>query len=141
MTKNRPTFDDYTFLNRWGLSFLGIWREEKNVGYIERWLYKIHVATLFVLMTLLLIPEWLDMYVLWGNIDATAETFVLNVFTICAMLKLWCFHRVRHTFDVSIFRVSLTYLLENMAHEDNRIIIGDNKKNDINVLSIEMPCV
>ncbi|KAL7291377.1 hypothetical protein TKK_0014971 [Trichogramma kaykai] len=95
--RTAATFDDYTFLNRWGLTFLGIWR--LNNGGLRTALRQLHVAALFAAMTLLLIPQWLDLYVLRGNIDANAETFVLNVFTLTAMLKLYCFHRAGDTFE------------------------------------------
>lgn len=96
---SRPTFDDYTFLNRWGLSFLGIWTDYR--WWVSRLTRKIHTTTLFVLMTLLLIPEALDIYVLRGNINANAETFVLAVFTMCAFLKLLNFVVYADVFEVS----------------------------------------
>ena len=101
------SFDDYTFLNRWGLTFLGIWRGETlTQGWLTKLLHRLHVTLLFTLLVMLLVPQWLDMYVLWGNIDANAETFVLNVFTITALLKLWCFLAT-----ADIFQVRLHYLL------------------------------
>nr|QGW50333.1 odorant receptor 3 [Chouioia cunea] len=97
--RQQATFDDYTFLNRWGLTFLGIWRNESKADRsFRKVLHNLHVLVLFGLMTLLLIPQWLDLYVFWGNIDANAETFVLNVFTICAMNKLYYFHSARRVF-------------------------------------------
>ncbi|XP_058796035.1 odorant receptor 9a-like isoform X2 [Phymastichus coffea] len=97
--QRRPTFDDYTFLNRWGLTFLGVWRDEGKADRLLRnCLHNFHVLILFGLMTLLLVPQWLDIYVLWGNIDANTETLVLVVFTICAMNKLYCLLSARHIF-------------------------------------------
>lgn len=94
----RPTFDDYTYLNRLGLTFLGIWRDEEwRVRDLAR---KVHLGILFALMTMLLVPEWLDMYVLKGNISANAETFVLFVFTMTALLKLVNFISVADVFEV-----------------------------------------
>ncbi|XP_014219935.1 odorant receptor 13a-like [Copidosoma floridanum] len=93
--KTAISFDDYTFLNRWGLTFLGIWKCRRTRGLPHR----VHVAVLFGFLFSLLIPQWLDLYILWGNIDANAETFVLNVFTVTALLKLWCFLKVRDVFE------------------------------------------
>lgn len=107
-----PTFDDYTFLNRWGLTFLGIWKnekDEKSDGFAKNILHRIHTIVLFVLMTLLLIPQWLDLYVLRGNIDANAETFVLNVFTITALLKLWNFLIVAEIFEVNYTKIQFLH--------------------------------
>lgn len=101
------SFDEYTFLNRWGLTFLGIWKSDAEArgGLLWRFLHRIHVTILFALLMLLLLPQWMDMYVLWGNVDANAETFVLNVFTITALLKLWCFLSARRVFEVVVVRL------------------------------------
>ncbi|XP_008206776.1 odorant receptor 78 isoform X1 [Nasonia vitripennis] len=102
MARSFASFDEYTFLNRWGLTFLGIWKSDAEArgGPLRRFLHRLHVTILFTLLMLLLLPQWMDMYVLWGNIDANAETFVLNVFTITALLKLWCFLSARQIFEV-----------------------------------------
>ncbi|XP_011505117.1 PREDICTED: odorant receptor 13a-like isoform X1 [Ceratosolen solmsi marchali] len=84
-------FDDYIFLNRWALTFLGMWTIDNRFDHgVAKILHRLHITFLFVLMLLLIIPQWLDLYIFWGNINANAETVVLNVFTITAILKLLC---------------------------------------------------
>ncbi|XP_011505125.1 PREDICTED: odorant receptor 13a-like isoform X2 [Ceratosolen solmsi marchali] len=99
-------FDDYIFLNRWALTFLGMWTIDNRFDHgVAKILHRLHITFLFVLMLLLIIPQWLDLYIFWGNINANAETVVLNVFTITAILKLLCCILTANVFNPGDLRI------------------------------------
>ena len=100
-SKSNLHFDDFTFINRLGLTALGIWPVKKEAETSSQHLLKkINHSILFSFLIILLVPQWLDMYVLWGDMDAFAETFVLNVFTLTATFKLVFFISAQETFKV-----------------------------------------
>jgi hypothetical protein len=97
-----PTFDDYTFLNRWALSAVGMWKIRKETEQpVSRLQSNVHLTVVFILIMLLLVPQWLELYVFWGDMDTNIETLISNVFSTNAILKLVSYVLTDDTFDVS----------------------------------------
>ncbi|OXU17100.1 hypothetical protein TSAR_015328 [Trichomalopsis sarcophagae] len=103
-------YDDCIFLNRLGLTIVGIWPLEQNASRLRIVLRRIHLGAIYVLMLSVVIPQWFDIYCLWGNIDANTETFMSNVFMIAVMIKISNFLNSMRLFEDVLRTMRLNWL-------------------------------
>ena len=93
-------FDECIYLNKLGLLWIGLWPYRNDTMLLYTFLRKIHLFLIYILMLFVIIPQWFDIYTLWGDIDANTETFLSNVFIIAVMIKIFNFLKSMNIFKV-----------------------------------------
>ncbi|XP_033225851.1 uncharacterized protein LOC117178532 [Belonocnema kinseyi] len=82
--------EDYVYLNKMCLSLVGLWPLSDGVPKWRLYLQNVHIFIAYALLWLiLLIPDALDLYMVWGNIDAMAENLCVNIHLITAATKFY----------------------------------------------------
>lgn len=93
-------YDDCMYLNRLGLLLIGIWPLEQSASNLHFLFRQIHLCVIYSFIIFLLMMQWLDIYYFWGNIDATSETFMTNIFIFAVMMKITNFLKSMDIFKV-----------------------------------------
>ncbi|XP_033225850.1 odorant receptor 13a-like [Belonocnema kinseyi] len=83
-------FEDYVYLNKICLSSVGLWPLADGVSKWRLYLNNFHIFITYALFLLvMLIPEALDLYMVWGNIDAIVENVCVNIYLASAAIKFY----------------------------------------------------
>lgn len=92
------SFDDCLLWNRLGLSAVGIWPldQSESSGALRR----LHLGFVFFAMCYILVPQWCDLYLLRGNLEASIDTLLSNIFIIGVIFKFYTFVNRMSTFKV-----------------------------------------
>ncbi|XP_015604269.1 uncharacterized protein LOC107272058 isoform X3 [Cephus cinctus] len=112
-----PKFDNYILLNKFGLRLLGLWPIPEDSAKWKFTLKKLHVSLVYVLLLSLLVPQLLDLYILWGDVDANVENLCTSLTTFTVLAKLTNIVASR-----GVFQKSLATMKENwdtiMRHDN-----------------------
>lgn len=81
-------FEDYIYINKFFLRFIGLWPNGENNTAWRKFIYKFRLF-LFpsLLWSLLFLPMLLDVYVVWGNNYAIFQNLCMTVHAFCICLK------------------------------------------------------
>lgn len=81
-------FEDYIQINKMYLSLLGLWPLSDKASSWRNCINKFHaIAIIILLLTLLIPPMILDLYFVWGDINAVVQNLCLTVHGIFIVLK------------------------------------------------------
>ncbi|XP_014219934.1 odorant receptor Or2-like [Copidosoma floridanum] len=114
-------YEERIFLNRLGLHVVGIWPRGKDSSALLR---RVHLVFIYFLMFFVMVPQWLDMYCLWGDISAYTETLMSNVYIIATVFKLSNFLISAQVFEVvlKVMRTNWINTMKTRVVEDKKIM-------------------
>ena len=96
-------FEEYVFYNKLCLSIIGIWPLPHGTPTWRLYLQNVHIFLIFILLLFcLLLPEGLDLYMFWENIDAIVENLCVTIYTTTIFMKFSYFISKKSTFKVRI---------------------------------------
>lgn len=81
-------FEDYIYINKIYLTFLGIWPLDDKASYSRRIIHKFHPVAIIVSISIFLfIPMLLDLFIVWGDFNAVVQNLCLTVHTVNTIIK------------------------------------------------------
>lgn len=134
-------FDEFMFYNKLGMILLGIWPLDKKASRLKIFGWKFQLATIYSIICSLIIAQWIDMYELWGNVDATSETFLTNAYVFAVTIKLASFLKYMETFRVCIYNYYFFFktILLNNKLKKKKDIQQNMRGNYVQVMSDAEP--
>ena len=94
-------FEDYVYLNKMCLSTVGLW---PLVNEAPKWrfcLQNFHIFAAYISLWLFgLIPEVLDLYMVWGNINAIIDNLCVSIYIFSSITKFSQMILKKKTFKV-----------------------------------------
>ena len=102
--KEDTNFDDYVYLNKIFLSIVGLWPLTNGKSTWRKNIQNFHMFTVYFLLFFgLLMPQLLDMYMMWGNMSAIVQNICNTFHAIMLLLKFPHLISKMNTFKVRLY--------------------------------------
>lgn len=133
-TEALRSFDDCMFWNRISLSALGLWPLDQDVTT-----KRLHHGLMYFSLCSILIPQWNDLYNLRGNMEASIDTILSNIFIMGVIIKFYNFIKwtavfkvwLRQLYTFVFLLMKFQEILEKMRRDWIDVMTGNSEEKKV----------